>query len=632
MEKWLESVYSDGSKYYVSCPIPSIGQDITIRIRLYKDAPVEHIFLRRINNGAEQLIKMERNTVKAGLAYYQCSLHVQEKLIHYQFYLVTKNTIYYYTQKEITTYIPDHTYDFKILAGYQQPEWVKGSVFYQIFPERFYNGNHGNDVKDGEYTYNGNPTVQIKEWNTPAPTYEEAFCMDFYGGDLEGIKEKIPYLKELGVSAIYLNPIFYAPSTHKYDCLDYFTVDPHFGGNEALAQLSEELHGQGMQLILDVSINHTGSAHKWFNKDGIFYNKGIGAYSSKDAKERAYYFINEDTGKYECWCGHESLPTLNYTSEELRDVIYRGEESLLKTYLKEPYNIDGWRFDVADVMCRKDEIQLHHEVWSEIRESIKLTNEKAYILAEDWGDCGDFLQGQEWDSPMNYFGCARPIRQFFGEPDLFNMRRPELKEVNYKMTARDLSNRIREHLNKLPTVIQQVQFNLLDSHDISRLHNSIKFSWEKYRGAIIMLFTLPGATSIYYGDEAGIDGRVGDDNGFRFPMPWETGFEKGRFYSLYHTLAALKKDQDAFINGGFRILSDDGYVFSYARFTENQVYITVCSFEDKERIIMIPMGIFGKREFFREKDIFGNDLKYVVNKKHIIELTVIPFKSYLIEL
>lgn len=629
---WMESVYSDGTCYFVSNPIPKLGEKIAIYLRMHISSPVNHVFLRMVNNGAEHLELMELDHIEKGLAYYKASCTMNEKMLRYQFYLVTDSIIYYYTQKEITTYIPDTTYDFKILAGYEAPEWVKESVFYQIFPDRFFNGNEENDVKSGEYSFDGHETTQIKDWTQPALKYVEGFCLDFYGGDLEGVAQKISYLKELGVNAIYLNPIFYAATVHKYDCLDYFTVDPHFGGDEALAQLTKLLHENGMKVILDISINHTGTAHKWFNKEASFFDKSLGAYLNKDSKERNYYFFEEDTDKYKAWFDVETLPTLNYTSQELRDILYRNEDSVLKKWLKAPYYIDGWRFDVADVMARNNEIQLQHEVWPEIRKSIKEVNPQAYILAEDWGDCAEYLQGDEWDSPMNYYGCARIIRQFAGEPDLYLDRHEILRKVKYKPTAKDMTNRIMEHLAKLPTVIQQNQFNLLDSHDTHRLHNNVDVNWNDYRGSVIMLFTLIGATNIYYGNEAEIGGRLEDVEGCRYPMPWEKNFEEGKFYELYRKLAHIKRENKAFTDGGFKIISDDNYVLSYARFTRDQVWIVVCSNDDQERQIKIPLSFFGVEGFNKVNDALGMALSYELDLEQGMILKVQPHTSYVFQL
>ena len=310
MEQWLESIYSDGTSCFVSKPEPKLFDTVTIWIRMYEDAPVRHVFLRTVPNGAEKLIEAEKRKTEHGLVYYAAELKITESRMQYHFYIVCDDIVYFYNQKGITTYLPDHTYDFVLLADYVQPAWVKEAVFYQIFPERFCNGNPDNDVKSGEYSVQGHPTIQMKNWEDKALTYEEGFCLDFYGGDLQGVQEKIPYLRELGVTAVYLNPIFTAPSVHKYDCIDYFHVDPHFGGDEALAELSQALHENGMKLILDISINHTGSAHKWFNKDGLFFDKSVGAYNNPDSLERSYYFF-EDGNTYHGWWDNPGLPTLN---------------------------------------------------------------------------------------------------------------------------------------------------------------------------------------------------------------------------------------------------------------------------------------------------------------------------------
>lgn len=631
MEQWLESVYSDGTECFVSNPQPKLFETVKIWLRVYDDAPVKHIFLRTVPNGAEKLVEAKKEKVENGLAYYAAELQITEKRMHYHFYLVCDDVIYFYNQKEITTYVPDHTYDFVLLTDYKQPEWVKKSVFYQIFPERFCNGNPENDVKDGEYQLNGHDTIQIKDWDSEPLPYEKGFCLDFFGGDLEGVKEKIPYLKELGVTAVYLNPIFLAPSVHKYDCIDYLHVDPHFGGDEALAELSKALHENDMKLILDISINHTGTAHRWFNRDGLFFDKSEGAYNNVDSEERGFYFFKENSNDYLGWFDVPDLPTLNYTSEKLRDVIYRNKDSVIRKWLRAPYNIDGWRFDVADVFARNNEVQLAHELWPEIRKSIREENEDAYILAEDWGDCAAYLQGDEWDSPMNYYGCGRVIRQFLGEPDLFLGRNEILRNIPYKMTAEDVQARVMEHLSKLPYVFWQNQFNLIDSHDVSRLHNNPKVNKDEYRGAVMLLFTLVGAASIYYGDEAGVDGTIDSNEGCRYPMPWNKDFQKDEVYHLYRTLAHLKTEHKAFSEGGMKFLYAKDDIVVLARFYENEVYTTVVSVSEETKKIVIPFGSVGSKGPKGNSDLFGKTLQYQKIDERHVELVVEAHQSYLIE-
>ena len=627
METWFESVHSDGTAAFVSNPAPSLFEDVRIRIRFYEDAPVKHVILRSMPNGMERLDDMHISKKENGFVYYETTLRMNEKRIQYHFYLVCENAVYFYTQREITTYLPDHTYDFVLLADYQQPSWVKEAVFYQIFPERFCNGDPSNDVKNGEYTQSGYPTIQMEDWNQPALTYEQGHCLDFFGGDLQGIREKIPYLKELGVTALYLNPIFFAPSSHKYDCLDYFHVDPHFGGDQALADLSAALHQNGMKLILDVSINHTGIAHKWFNRDGIWFDKTVGAYNNPDSQERNYYFFNEDNS-YHGWFNVDTMPTLNYTSDALRDIIYRREDSVLKKWLKPPYSIDGWRFDVADTFARNDKIQLADELWPEICESIKTVNPQAYILAEHWGDCSQYLQGGIWDSPMNYFGCGRAIRQFLGEPDLFMQKHPALRNITYKITAQDVKDRILQHLAKLPYQIWENQFNLFDSHDTSRLHNNPRIHREEYRGAVMFQFMLPGAASIYYGDEAGIDGYMESMEGCRFPMPWNRDFYSCESYQLNRTLAHLKAKHPALSKGSMKILYAEGHILSIARFWAQEAFVCVISTEDEDRCIRLPLGAVGAVRPAEATDMFERSLAFKDCDTRSVEMQVKAHQSY----
>lgn len=628
MENWLLSIHSDGTEEFLSNRHPNLSENVKIRIRMYENSPVKHVLLLSFPNGEEHFEEMKLFKKERGFAYYEADLHINENRVAYQFCIACEDVIYYYTQNGITTYIPDHSFDFVLLTDYKQPEWVRDSVFYQIFPERFCNGDEQNDVITGEYSQNGFSATKTENWDSVPQDYEHAHCLDFYGGDLQGIIQKIPYLKKLGVNALYLNPIFSAPSVHKYDCIDYFHVDSHFGGDEALEKLCSALHENGMKIILDISINHTGVGHKWFNRDGIWFEKSEGAYNNPDSTERGYYFFGENNS-YLGWFGVETMPTLNFTSDSLRDIIFRNEDSVLKKWLKPPYSIDGWRFDVADVFARNDETQLDKELWPEICSAIKSVNPDAYILAEDWGDCPEHLRGDQWDSPMNYYGCARPIRQFLGETDLFLSRNPILRSVKYRMTAKDLENRIMEHLAKLPFVFWENQFNLFDSHDVSRLHNNPDISFEQYRGAVIFQFMLPGAPSVYYGDEAAIDGTCGSMEGCRYPMPWNSGFEKSKNYELYSTMMKLRHSENALRRGGTKILYSEDFIFAIARFDEEKAFIGIISAEDCDKKITLPIGLIGAKAF--RKEIFKTDFDYEVIDENTVSITIKAHSSLLLE-
>lgn len=583
MEKILDSIYSDGTIFYVSNPYPRKNEVIEIKLRMLKNDLVKKVFIRYKRFGVEILDPMELAYEKNGLRYFTARIKCVDDKLSYQFYITTEDKIYYYTQYRVSDYLPDESHNFQILVDYDAPKWMRKTVFYQIMVDRFYNGKDELTPRNDSYTYQGHKPL-IESWGSVPKEYEDSHCMDFYGGDIYGVIEKLDYLQDLGVNALYLNPIFISPTMHKYDALDYFEVDPNFGGNEALALLSEEMKKRNMRLMLDISVNHTSSAAKWFNKDLEFYVKMVGAFHNKDAQERDYYFI-EDSGKYHCWAGVETMPTLNYTSEKLRDIIYRNEDSVLKKWLRPPYSIDGWRFDVADVMARNEMANVYEEVWKEINRELKSTKPDSVILAEEWMDASEMYDGLKWDSTMNYFSSARPIREFAGDGDLLINRNPYLASIKYETSAENLKERILQFARKNPSQIQYQMMNLIDSHDVSRLHNNPEIDFDVYKGAVVTLMGLPGATSIYYGDEKCLDGRISSNEGCRYPMDWsdELPEKKQEIFELYKTLMRLKSTDIALQEGGFEIVYAANKVFSFARFTEDKMYIFAWSKnEDKE--------------------------------------------------
>lgn len=648
---------------YVSNMQPAIGEKVTIRVRMAADAPVKHVLLWTRQNGAQRLDAMQKdekrveasagkkpeedkseysvkiqceaktNSVPAAaketpLAWYSRTVTVAEPRLEYRFYLVCADRVYYYTQRGVTDYVPGHDTSFVLLTNYRAPEWVRHAVFYQIFPERFANGDPSNDVKTGEYTYFGDQPIHM-DWNADPLPYERGKCMDFFGGDLEGIEQKIPYLKKLGVTAVYLNPIFAAPSTHKYDCIDYFHVDPHFGGDEALASLSKALHENGMKLMLDISINHTGTANRWFNKDGLFFPKSEGAYNNPDSEERGFYFFKPGTNEYKGWWDLETLPTLNFSSEKLRARLYRDKDSVLRKWLRPPYSIDGWRFDVADVMARNGKYQFADEVWPEICAAIREENPDAYIIAEDWDECSERQQGMEWDAPMNYYACSRPIREFYGEPDFYLRANPVMHNFAVRLPAEKLAGQVMDYFAKMPGVFLYNQFNLIDSHDVPRFHNNPKISKEAVRSAAIMQFALPGTPSVYYGDEAEIGGWTDANEGFRFPMPWKKDIEHTEMYALYQKLADLRKNGPALTEGSFQIIYAKGPVIAWAREYKGKALICAASNSLNEETVRLPLEVIGGRVEAGE-DVLGRPLAGMMDARGGYVLNFKPEEAFLL--
>lgn len=630
--EWLDSVYSDGSKFFVSNPYPKSGETISIKLRVAQNEDLDHVLLKSKEHGRETFYEMELVESKHGLDYYSCDVTVEESIFHYHFYLVVGNEVFYYSQYKMVDYLVDETRDFKILVNYDAPKWVKSSVFYQIFPDRFRNSRPEIGVKDGEYSLDGEVTRTYKNWSDPAYEYEEGRNVDFYNGDIYGIIDGLDYLEDFGASAIYLNPIFYAPSAHKFDALDYYEVDPHFGGNEAFQKLMEKVHDRDMHLVLDVAIDHTSINAKWFNRDLVFYPEEVGAYHNPDSEERKYFTFHEDN-TYVSWDGVETMPKINFESEEARDIIYRDSESVVKHWLQEPYNIDGWRFDVADVMAHDKELNLYYEVWQELYDEIKATKANAMILAEDWGDCSEMFHQNGYDSTMNYFGFGRPVREFLGEKDLFSERQPILRALDSSINAEQMKNRMIQFLSLVPYQVSLQQFNLINSHDVTRIYNNPKVNHDEYLGAVTMLFTFPGAPNVYYGDEKLLNGRTSSVEGARYAMDWneiEDTVVQDNF-NRYQKLAELKKTEPALIDGSFQVLSSEGRTFAYARFSDRKTYIVIVSGETEDKELELNFAHIGHDENSKLNEVFGLDLDYKFENKKF-KLQVPAHKSYLIEL
>jgi alpha-glucosidase len=230
---------------------------------------------------------------------------------------------------------------------------------------------------------------------------------------------------------------------------------------------------------------------------------------------------------------------------------------------------------------------------------------------------------------MNYFGCGRVIRQFLGEPDLFMQKHPTMRHFSGKMSAEDVKNRILQHLAKMPHALWENQFNLFDSHDTSRLHNNPKVNREEYRGAVMFQFMLPGAASVYYGDEAEIDGYTDSMEGCRYPMPWNKDFRNGERYQLIHTLAKLKTEHPALSMGSMKILYARDNIFAIARFWEQEAFVCVISTEDKDCAIRLPLAAVGARRPSETSDIFGRDLCLLPCDEYSVTMEVKAHQSYL---
>ncbi len=563
---YISSVHHDGSGRYV---IPAkggeirIGDEVTIRLRTELDAPIQHILFRTCPDGEQLLVEMRRETILslAACQWWTIKFQVSMPVTNYRFLLFADDGIWWFNGSGAHRHVPTDTEDFRILADYSAPEWVNESVFYQIFPDRFADGDPTSNVRDGEYKYQDLQSASRK-WGEPQSVWPEAM-VEFYGGDLQGVEQNLDYLIDLGVNAIYFNPIFSAFSNHRYDVSDYYNVDPHLGGNAALISLRQATAERGMRMIVDIVPNHCGWEHDWF-KD---------AKKDPNAPTAEYFTFYQHPDKYECWLGVESLPKLNYRSQRLRDVIYAGPDAVFRHWLRAPYLLDGWRVDVANMLARHGKDQLEIEVWEGIRHAVKEENSTAYLLGENFFDGSQQLQGDKLDATMNYSGFTKPVGYWLNRFMLSPHGEPHPIESLVPWPTQALVDSWQASRAAIPWIIARQQFNLLGSHDTARIANILAENPASIRLAVALLLTYVGVPCIYYGDEIGMRGADGIEA--RDCMIWDPALWDASLRAFYQDLIRLRRTSPALIDGGFQVLLVEDNVLAYLRDTEDDQIIVV---------------------------------------------------------
>ena len=623
------ALFCDGTEGYVYPPEPKESELVTFRFRTAKD-DVDRVGLV---TSADTYV-MEKECTQGEFDYYTFETRLGEEPFRYCFEVQSGTEKYYYGRCGISREILEY-YNFVVVPGFSTPDWAKGAVMYQIFTDRFYNGDKSNDVETNEYYYIGDYSRRVTNWDKyPA----NMGVREFYGGDLQGVMDKLDYLQELGVEVVYFNPLFVSPSNHKYDIQDYDYIDPHYGkivddggevlpdgvtdnsqatkykkrttglknleaSNELFIKLVEELHRRGMKVILDGVFNHCGSFNKWMDRERIYEGEKDyepGAYISADSPYRSYFrFFKEGpenwpyNGNYDGWWGHDTLPKLNYEdSVKLENyILYIGRK-----WVSPPYNVDGWRLDVAADLGRSNEY--NHDFWKKFRTAVKDANPSALILAEHYGDPSDWLKGDEWDTVMNYDAFMEPITWFLTGMEKHSDEAREELLGNIDNFIGSMAH----HMSNMLTPSLQVAMNELSNHDHSRFltrtnhmvgrveHLGPEAANEYVnkavmREAVVMQMTWVGAPTIYYGDEAGVCGFTDPDN--RRTYPW--GREDHELIAFHKEAIRIHKEHPALRTGSLKILSGEENVLSYARFKGNDRIVIVINNRSERTEVKVPV-------------------------------------------
>lgn len=525
-------------------PFVAVRQgQLQVSLWLAGDALPQRVILRYEDDNEETVIPMKRQSRSpvAGVVVWRGRIDLQRGQFRrrYSFKLLWDSMQRWFSPMGLSDFPPARLAQFAIDAPDLGPAWVAEQVFYQIFPDRFARSARRDPALDipHHHTSTGHDTVH-KTWTSPLTP--EAGGSTFYGGDLDGISEKLPYLQSIGVTALYLNPIFTAPSVHKYDTQNYREVDPGFGGNGALLRLRRKTRKQGIRLILDGVFNHTGDTHPWFDR---YEQNGSGACHHADSPWRGWYHFDQH-GQALNWLGYRSLPKLNFHSEGVVNEIYQGPDSIVRHWLSPPWSMDGWRLDVVHMLGEDGGAKNNQHHVAGITRAAKQARPDAYVFGEHFGDARQWLQNDAEDAAMNYRGFSFPVWGFLANTD-----------ISYdpqQLSAQTCAAWLDEYRAGLSHQQQLRMFNQLDSHDTSRFKTLLGKDVIRLPLAVVWLFTWPGVPCIYYGDEVGLDGS--NDPMCRKPFPWDPRYQDKALLSLYQRMAVLRKQQDALRYGGCHIV------------------------------------------------------------------------------
>ena len=654
---------------------PEKNSDVLIRFRTVRNNA------DRVGFVSDGVYKAMKKTSRDGkFDYYSITVHVGEEPLRYYFEICTGRITVYYNQLGAMTEL-NQDYNFVILPGFKTPEWVRGTVIYQIYVDRFYNGDPSNDVVNDEYNYIGEHVRHVDNWDKyPA----SMGVREFYGGDLEGVIRKLDYLEDLGIQCIYFNPLFVSPSNHKYDIQDYDYIDPHFGkiiedggdvlpegvwdnkcatkyiqrvtslknleaSNELFAHLVDEAHKRGIKVIIDGVFNHCGSFNKWIDREKIYENSENfekGAFISADSPYRDFFQFNDQNAwpynvTYNGWWGHDTLPKLNYEgSKKLEEYIL----NIGRKWVSPPYNVDGWRLDVAADLGFSAEY--NHEFWRKFRKAVKEANPNAVILAEHYGDPNSWLQGDQWDTIMNYDAFMEPLTWFLTGVDKHSdsFKQEKIGNPSYFFDS------MRHYMSRMGDSPVRISMNELSNHDHSRFLTrtnrtvgrtdsrgpkaaEMNVNKAVLKEAVMVQMSWPGAPTIYYGDEAGLCGWTDPDN--RRTYPW--GHEDTELIEFHKAVIKVHKETPALIDGSYKNLYGEYNMIGFGRFKKGSQAVTLVNNNEYERQVEIPVwecgvpdGSIMRQAIISERDSFRvNDAQYEV-KNGKISINMPAFSSVIL--
>jgi alpha-glucosidase len=569
----LDQPHHDGSPDFIGAGKPRLGRAITLRVRTSVDDDVRRIWVRSLRDGEPHFDEARVERRVQGVVWWTARVLVRNPVLRYRFQLDGASGVRWLNGSGVhQREVPD-TDDFYCSTHDTGPDWAREAVVYQIFPDRFARSALAD--------------------RRPAPDWARAVGWDarvlyrdpirrarqLFGGDLDGIREHLDHVADLGADVVYLTPIFRAPSNHRYDAMSFEEVDPVLGGNPALARLSRAVHRRGMRIVGDVTTNHTGRLHPWF----------VSAMSDPASPYRAAYYFDGDSSRYEGWLGVKTLPKLNFGGDLVMSRMVTDRDSTIRSWLRPPYRLDGWRIDVANMTGRHVTDDYAHAVSRAVRAAACDVRRNALVVAEHTNDATVDLNIGGWHGTMNYAGFARPIWGWLMQAEL-DFHTPPLGTPPADGTS--LVTALVDFGAKYGWRSRLTSWNLLGSHDSPRIR-TVAGTGSRQRVGAGMLFTMPGTPMVFAGDEIGLEGITGEDA--RRTMPWH---DRSRWdqdtLAAYRSLIRLRRTYPALVSGSLRWAHVGRDVVAYLRELGSERLLCVAS-RSSARPFSLPAAALGLR-------------------------------------
>jgi len=478
----VEQPHHDGAALHVANDAPSPGETVPVFVRVPHGDGATRMWVRTTPDGEAHFVAGELDRTTASETWWRCDIKVRNPLTSYRF-LLDGGPLGYRWLNGTGTHaydVPDAS-DFRLSASPPPPAWARDAVLYQIFPDRFARSAAADGRRLPAWT-------RPAGWDDPVVYRGDDAALQLYGGDLDGIADHLDHIASLGADTLYLTPFFPAESNHRYNASSFEEVDPLLGGDKALARLAQEVHARGWHLVGDLTTNHCGDTHPWFRR----------ALEDVGSPERGFFYFpgpHDYTGPhdntYEGWLGHTTLPKFRHSSAELRRRLLEGPDSVAGRWLRPPYDLDGWRVDVANMTGRHAEDDFNAEVAHVLRATLAEVRPDTLLLAEHCFDASGDLAGDGWQGTMNYAGFTQPVWSWLRHPEVRQPYSGLSVEVP-RLGAEALQSTVRAFIAAAPWRSMAASWSLLGSHDSARIRTVVG---DADRGEVAagLLFTMVGA-------------------------------------------------------------------------------------------------------------------------------------------